>query len=322
MRGAFARGKPDVPEAFARGTPEAAATVPRAPSRAGEVPSAAEMRRDLERALDTGHAILEAGGSALDAVVAAVVVLEDSPHFNAGRGSVLRSDGSVRMDASVMDGATGAAGGVAGVSTAKNPIQAARRVLAEGRHVLRAGVDADRFVSAQALATEPPGYFVLPHRLEQWKRARSHDRIELDHTHDERGTVGAVALDRHGHLAAATSTGGLTNADPGRIGDSPIIGAGTWANDATCAVSATGTGEYFLRTAFAHAVHAHWLATGGDLDASTALALAEVQKLGGQGGCIAIDKNGRVVLPFSTPDMPRAYRIEGEAPVVIVVDPR
>jgi L-asparaginase / beta-aspartyl-peptidase len=288
------------------------------PGQAGE--PAARMRSDLERALAAGYSILEGGGSALDAVVATVVVLEDSPYFNAGRGSVLRADGSVRMDASVMDGASRAAGAVAGVTMAQNPIRAALRVLGDGRHVLRAGEQADRFVLEQKLATQPPEYFVTPYRRAQWQRARAKNAVELDHTDDERGTVGAVALDARGHLAAATSTGGLTNADPGRVGDSPIIGAGTWAHDDTCAVSATGTGEFFMRAVFAHSVHAHWQSTGGDLSASTELALREVQDLGGHGGCIAIDKNGRLALPFTTPDMPRAFRSEGQAPVVIVFD--
>jgi beta-aspartyl-peptidase (threonine type) len=284
-----------------------------------EAPSV-RMRSDLARALEAGYSLLERGASALEAVVAAVVVLEDSEQFNAGRGSVLRSDGSVRMDASVMYGASRSAGAVAGVTIAQNPIRAAERVLGDGRHVLRAGEHADRFVREQKLATQPPDYFVTPYRRAQWERARAKNAVELDHTDDERGTVGAVALDAHGHLAAATSTGGLTNADPGRVGDSPIIGAGTWAHDETVAVSATGTGEFFLRAAFAHAVHAHWLRTGGDLAQSTELALKEVQDLGGHGGCIAIDKKGRLALPFTTPDMPRAYQSTGKAPVVIVFD--
>jgi L-asparaginase / beta-aspartyl-peptidase len=278
------------------------------------------MQADLARALEAGFSILERGGSSLDAVVAAVVVLEDSPYFNAGRGSVLRSDGSVRMDASVMYGPSRAAGAVAGVTIAQNPIRAAQRVLADGRHVLRAGEHADRFVREQKLALQPAEYFVTPYRRAQWERAHAKNAVELDHTDDERGTVGAVALDAHGHLAAATSTGGLTNADPGRVGDSPIIGAGTWAHDESCAVSATGTGEFFMRAAFAHSVHGHWLRTGGDLATSTELGLKEVQDLGGHGGCIAIDRNGRLALPFTTPDMPRAYQSSGKAPVVIVFD--
>jgi beta-aspartyl-peptidase (threonine type) len=278
------------------------------------------MKRDLELALEAGFSILERGGSALDAVVAAVVVLEDSVHFNAGRGSVLRADGSVRMDASVMYGASRAAGAVAGVTIAQNPIRAAQRVLIDGRHVLRASEYADRFVREQKLATQPPEYFITPYRRAQWERAHAKNAVELDHTDDERGTVGAVALDARGHLAAATSTGGLTNADPGRVGDSPIIGAGTWAHDETCAISATGTGEFFIRAAFAHSVHAHWLRTGGDLAGSTAHGLKEVQDLGGHGGCIAIDRNARICLPFTTPDMPRAHRTTGTPPVVIVFD--
>jgi beta-aspartyl-peptidase (threonine type) len=186
--------------------------------------------------------------------------------------------------------------------------------------VLRAGEQADRFVREQKLTTQPPEYFVTPYRRGQWQRASAKNAVELDHTDDERGTVGAVALDAHGHLAAATSTGGLTNADPGRVGDSPIIGAGTWAHDDTCAVSATGTGEFFMRAVFAHSVHAHWQRTGGDLAASTALALREVQDLGGHGGCIAIDRNARLSLPFTTPDMPRAFQSTGQPPTVIVFD--
>ena len=278
------------------------------------------MRRDLARALAAGVAVLERRGSALAAVVAAVVVLEDSVHFNAGRGSVLRSDGSVRMDSSLMCGRTRAAGAVAGVRYVQNPIRAAECVLLDGRHVLRAGEHADRFAREQQLPTQPAEYFVTPYRLAQWERAHARGAIQLDHMLDDRGTVGAVALDMDGHLAAATSTGGLTNADPGRVGDSPIIGAGTWAHDDTCAISATGSGEYFIRSAFAHAVHGHWLRSSGDLAASTALALGEVQTLGGAGGCIAVDRNGQLATPFSTPHMPRAFQRAGGAATVIVFD--
>lgn len=289
-----------------------------------------EMRRDLERALDEGLSVLERGGSAPDAVVAAVSVLEDSRVFNAGRGAVLRSDGSVRLDASVMLGEDRRAGAVCLVRSVKNPVQLARAVLQRGREVLLAGEDADRFASELGLETRGAEYFITDHRREQLERLTLRDAVALDHdvsapeaerAGDEGQTVGAVALDVHGHLAAATSTGGMTNAAPGRVGDSPIVGAGTWASDDTSAVSATGSGEFFIRAAFAHEVHSRMAWRGSDLDVATREALELVVALGGRGGCVAVDRFGRVVAPFTTLAMPRAYRAAGGERQVLVLEP-
>lgn len=293
-----------------------------------------EMRRELGSALAQGARILSAGGSALDAVVAAVSVLEDSPVFNAGRGAVLRRDGSARLDASVMHG-DGRAGAVCLVRRVQNPVQLAGAVLLRGREVLLAGAGADALGEELGLASHPPEYFITEHRREQLARLGGRQRMALDHDiavepgadptsgisdDPEQGqTVGAVALDTQGQLAAATSTGGMTNAEPWRVGDSPIIGAGTWASNQTCAVSATGSGEFFLRAAFAHEVHARIAWAGETLEAATRGALDGVVRLGGHGGCVAIDREGRVVSPFTTLAMPRAYlRSTGERHVYVL----
>jgi L-asparaginase / beta-aspartyl-peptidase len=287
------------------------------------------MRRDLALSLDTGLDVLGRGGAALDAVVAAVAVLEDSPVFNAGRGAVLRNDGTVRLDASVMAG-DGRAGAVCLVRSTKNPVRVARALLERGREVLLAGEEADRFAREQGLESCPNEYFVTDYRREQLERLVKREGMALDHDvavpgvqrpGDEGQTVGAVALDAQGHLAAATSTGGLTNAAPGRVGDSPIIGAGTWASDETAAVSATGSGELFIRAAFAHDVHARIAWRTLDLEAATREALAGVVALGGRGGCVAVDRRGRVVAPFTTSAMPRAFRAADGSRYVCVLEP-
>jgi L-asparaginase / beta-aspartyl-peptidase len=303
----------------------------------GRVPSdrLAEMHRDLSAALEQGIAVLERGGGALDAVVCAVGVLEDSRVFNAARGAVLRRDGGVRLDASVMSGKDRSAGAVTLVRTVRNPVHLARAVLERGREVLLAGADADRLALELGLATEPASYFVMDYRLEQKRRldAAASER-EGTRTSSDRGvtgpgdpdqegqTVGAVALDAHGHLAAATSTGGVTNAEPGRIGDSPIVGAGTWASDESCAVSGTGAGEFFIRSAFAHEVHGRMVWAGSSLELATRAALDQVVALGGHGGCVAIDRAGNLVAPFTTLAMPRAYQSRGGEPHVYVLEPR
>lgn len=278
------------------------------------------MRRDLGLALDAGFAVLSAGGDALDAVVAAVVVLEDSRVFNAARGAVLRSDGSARLDASVMSGLGRRAGAVCQVQRAKNPVRVARAVLERGREVLLAGDGADHFARDAGLELCPPEYFVTDYRREQLQRLTEREGMALDHdvsvpppgrAPEEGQTVGAVALDARGHLAAATSTGGMTNAAPGRVGDSPIIGAGTWASDETVALSATGSGEFFIRAAFAHEVHSRVAWHGSELERAARDALEMVAALGGQGGCVAIDRAGRVTAPFTTSAMPRAFQTAG-----------
>jgi len=282
-----------------------------------------EMRRDLGRALDAGLEVLGRGGAALDAVVAAVCVLEDSWVFNAGRGAVLRRDGSARLDASVMSGADLRAGAVCLVRRAKNPVRVARAVLERGQEVLLAADDADQLALEAGLELCAPEYFVTDYRREQLARIGERQAMALDHDlaagEPEGQTVGAVALDAHGHLAAATSTGGMTNARPGRVGDSPLLGAGTWASDDTVAISATGSGEYFIRAAFAHDVHARMAWAKADVDAATRGALELVTVLGGQGGCVAIDRAGRFVAPFTTLAMPRAHaNAHGERHVIVL----
>ncbi|MEM6291782.1 MAG: isoaspartyl peptidase/L-asparaginase, partial [Myxococcota bacterium] len=249
-----------------------------------------------------------------DAVEAAIMVMEDSPLFNAGKGAVFTHDGHNELDASVMDGATGKAGAVAGVRQVKNPIQAARAVMQASPHVMLSGAGADAFAAEQGLTRVEPDYFKTPMRWQQLQRALGSDSVALDHDlpppgADKFGTVGAVAVDKQGHLAAATSTGGMTNKRWGRIGDSPIIGAGTYADDETCAVSATGHGEFFIREAVAHSVCARMAFGGASLpDAAHAVVFEQLDPTGGTGGIIAVDANGVMATPFNTPGMYRAHR--------------
>ena len=243
-------------------------------------------RAVLERALQAGYGILQDGGSSLEAVAAAVVMLEDSGFFNAGRGAAPNADGEIELDAGIMDGATLRAGGVAAVRRIRNPIVAAREVMEHGRHVLLAGAGAERFARRQRLAMVPPAYFR--------KISRPHP-----------GTVGAVALDRAGNLAAATSTGGIAGKLPGRVGDSPIVGAGVYADNATCAVSGTGDGELFLRSVLAFNVAARMQHRGESLARAGGAALAQVARLGGRGGLIAVDRRGRIAMPFNSEGMYR-----------------
>ncbi|MCP4003441.1 MAG: isoaspartyl peptidase/L-asparaginase [bacterium] len=290
------------------------------PSRA---PSESERdglrRKALAAALRSGHEILSLGGSALDAVVAAVVVLEDDEVFNAGPGSVLRSDGGVVMDASLMDGATAQAGAVAGVRRIRNPIRGARCVLDDGRYVLLSGTGAEDFVSDRGVMLADPQSFVTEARARQLESTRRRQSVLLDHDAEGLGTVGAVARDANGHLAAATSTGGMTNALASRIGDSPLIGAGTWADDATCAVSGTGEGEIFMRSAFAHEIDARIRLAGESIAEACTGALARVVRLGGVGGGIALAAEGQPVLDLTTSAMPRgAIGADGVARIALL----
>lgn len=256
----------------------------------------ARHRAVLRQALEAGYGILNRGEASLDAVAAAVVVLEDSPLFNAGRGSSFNSDGEIEMDASIMDGAALRAGAVAAVRRIRNPILAARAVMEASRHVLLAGNGAERFARRQGLKLEPSEYFHTARRLSALKK-------NLKNYH---GTVGAVALDAQGNLAAATSTGGYTAKLPGRVGDSPIIGAGTYADNRACAVSGTGLGEAFIRAAVAHDVCARMRYSGASLAAAAAAALKNVAGLGADGGLIAVDRRGNVAMPFNSQGMFRA----------------
>jgi beta-aspartyl-peptidase (threonine type) len=266
----------------------------------------------LRAALAAGGDLLGAGGSALDAVVAAVRELERCEAFDAGRGSVLDSDGNAALDAAVMEGGARRAGGVVGVARIQHPIDAALAVLRDGRHVLLAGAGAERFARAAGLAMVEPDYHVLPERRAQLAR------VLAQRDQAGGGTVGAVARDERGHLAAATSTGGLVGRHPGRIADSALPGSGTWADDATCAVSATGLGEFFIRAGFARDVDARIRYAGRDLATACAEALAAVAALGGRGGCIALGPRGDAVLHFDTPDMARGVRVGAGEPQINV----
>jgi beta-aspartyl-peptidase (threonine type) len=266
---------------------------------------------------------LEKGGTALDAVEATVKILENNPLFNAGKGAVFTNEGVNELDAAIMDGKTLAAGSIAGVKTIKNPITAARAVMEKSEHVLLSGRGAEAFAAAQGIEIVDPSYFYTPERWKGLQRAKQRDSIdqlkkagqiayvtdiEEQRRKDKYGTVGAVALDTHGNLAAATSTGGMTNKKWGRIGDAPIIGSGTYANNNTVAISCTGWGEYFLRLVMAKSISDRMEFGGQSLaQASETLVMKELPALGGDGGLIAVDKNGNIALPFCTEGMYRGF---------------
>ena len=271
----------------------------------------------LKDALEAGHSVLAAGGKSTDAVAAAVVVLEDFPLFNAGKGSVFNHLGKHEMDAAIMDGSNLMAGACSGIKNVKNPVLLAQYIMLKSPHVLLCGDGAEAFAKSQELAFETDDYFFQETRYQQWQAAASEGKIQLDHSDKKFGTVGAVALDQHGNLAAATSTGGMTNKKFGRMGDSPIIGAGTYANNATCAVSCTGDGEYFIRTVVGHDISCLMEYKGLSLEeACHVLVHQKLVGIGGEGGLIAVDKNGQVALPFNSAGMYRGYRINQEEAVV------
>lgn len=275
----------------------------------------AAYRAVLTEALEAGRMVLASSGTSLDAVVAAVRIMEDSPLFNAGRGAVFTHEGTNEMDASIMDGNGRRAGAVAGVTVVRNPIEAARAVMDKSRHVLMAGKGAELFAKGQGLAIVEPKYFWTQERWDQLQKAKERDRIQLDHdapnrtsalAEDEKfGTVGAVALDMAGNLAAATSTGGLTNKRFGRVGDSPIVGAGTWAENESVAVSATGTGEMFIRGVAAYDIAARVKYKGVSPQKAADEALEQVRAIGGRGGVIVLDRAGNAVFSFTTEGMYR-----------------
>jgi L-asparaginase / beta-aspartyl-peptidase len=265
-------------------------------------------RDGLAAALDAGYAVLEKGGSSLDAVSAAVTRLEDNPLFNAGRGAALTREGAAELDAAIMEGRQQRAGAVAAVRHVRNPIELARRVMEKSRHVLLVGAGAEEFALEEGLALVPNSYFRTEERWAQLESERRGHAVS-DLIPSSQGTVGAVALDAAGDLAAATSTGGMTNKRPGRVGDSPIIGAGTYAKNGVCAVSATGHGEYFIRTVAAHHICAAVEYRGLALpEAVHELLHHKLRELGGSGGVIAIDDGGRIVTDFSTEGMFRGAR--------------
>jgi beta-aspartyl-peptidase (threonine type) len=298
---------------FALAVHGGAGTIPRDERSASRTGS---YHEGLRRALVAGRDTLAAGGGALDAVTEAVIVLEDDPLFNAGRGSVFTAGGTQEMDASVMDGGNRRAGAVAGIFGPRNPILAARAVMERSSHVLLVGQGALAFCREHGIAFAEPSYFFSEARWWELQDALQRHGRGLANIADERprsGTVGAVARDRDGNLAAATSTGGMTGKTPGRVGDSPIIGAGTYADNASCAVSATGHGEFFIRYGTAFEVAARLRLARQSLQQAAASVIEELAAIGGSGGLVAIDRSGDLVLPFNTPRMYRGYVREGEA---------
>lgn len=261
-------------------------------------------RAGLERALRAGFAILDAGGASLDAVVAAVQALEDDPLFNAGRGAVVAANGQHELDASIMDGANLRAGAVTGVRHVRSPVELARLVMERSPHVMLAGPGAEEFALEQGLAPVANAYFATERRRMELERML---RGELESGRESlMGTVGAVALDAHGNLAAATSTGGMTGKKWGRVGDSPIIGAGTYAANDCCAVSATGHGEYFIRAAVAHEIASLMRYRGLGVEAAASeVVMHQLVRLGGSGGVVAIGRDGAIAMPFNSEGMLR-----------------
>ncbi len=286
--------------------------------RRGDMTPEAEQayRARLEEALRAGHAVLERGGTSLDAVVAAITVMEDSPLFNAGKGAVFTSEGTNELDAAIMDGATLQAGAVAGVKRVRSPIRLARAVMERSPHVMMAGAGAEAFAAEQGLELVEPEYYFTRHRWDALQRIQAAESGKpvseppgpQAFLPDDRkfGTVGAVALDRHGNLAAGTSTGGMTNKKFGRIGDAPIVGAGTYANNESCAVSATGHGEYFIRNVVAYDICARVRYRGLPLaEAADEVVMQRLVEQGGDGGVIAIDRAGNIAMPFNSEGMYR-----------------
>jgi beta-aspartyl-peptidase (threonine type) len=278
----------------------------------------------LETALDSGYAVLERGGKSVDAVIAAIRVMEDSPLFNAGKGAVFTNEGRNELDASIMDGSNLMAGAVAGVTTIKNPITAAHAVMMKSEHVMMIGNGAERFAAEQGLTIVDPSYFFDSTRYKQLLKAKEQESNREAWMYDpyikdkKFGTVGAVALDQFGNIAAGTSTGGMTNKRYGRVGDAPIIGAGTYASNTSCGVSATGWGEYFIRLGVARDIAA--LVEYGNLtvaDAADSVVMKKLPRLGGDGGIIALDRQGNFTMTFCTEGMYRGYRKAGETKTFI-----
>ena len=285
----------------------------------------AEFRAGLKDALMAGSKILSSGGTSLDAVHRAVNSMEDNPLFNAGRGSVFTSDGGHQMDASIMDGSNLLAGAVAAVRNVRNPVTLARCVMEQSPHLLLAGDGAEKFAQAHGIAMEPDGYFHTARRWDQLLEAKADQSRKSGQAETvppkpkSLGTVGAVALDRAGNLAAATSTGGMSNSKFGRVGDSPVIGAGTYANNATCAISTTGHGEFLMRGVIAYDVSALMEYKGLALQVAAELVIhGRLTGMGGTGGLIAIDHLGNFALPFNTPGMYRGYLMDGTPAVTAI----
>jgi len=278
----------------------------------------AAYKAKLEEAIRIGYNVLKSGGSSLDAVTKTINVMEDSPLFNAGKGAVFTNAETNELDASIMDGKTLNAGASAGTTTVRNPINLARAVMEKSEHVMLSGKGAETFATEQGLTTVDPEYFYTESRFNSLIRIKDKEKTELDHDgktafydsfikDSKFGTVGCAALDKNGNLAAGTSTGGMTNKRYGRIGDAPIIGSGTYANNATCAVSSTGWGEYFIRAQVAHDISAMMEYKGISLEEASKIVIQDkLTELGGTGGIVAVDKDGNMVMEFNTAGMYRA----------------
>jgi beta-aspartyl-peptidase (threonine type) len=294
-------------------------------------------REVLNQALQTGYAILKKGGASMDAVEATIRVMEDSPLFNAGKGAVFTHDGKNEMDAAVMDGKTLKAGSIAGVTTIRNPVSTARKVMDKSEHVMMIGTGAEAFAKKQGMEIVDPSYFHTEARWKALQNALKEEKTSLDHTGDttgaliddkifiegkKYGTVGCVALDKFGNLAAGTSTGGMTNKRYSRVGDAPIIGAGTYANNATCAVSATGHGEFFIRSVVGYDISALMEYKGYSVKkAADEVVMKKLVERGGEGGVIALDQKGNFAMPFNSEGMYRGYiKADGSSEVLIYKD--
>lgn len=271
-------------------------------------------REALAEALHAGQTVLQVGGSSLDAVQSAVRVLEDAPEFNAGRGSALTHEGHAELDASIMEGRQKRAGAVAGLRHVRNPVDLARAVLERSAHVFLVGEGAEDFAQQERVALVEPNYFRTERQLEWLHHVVKKKAAAMS------GTVGAVALDREGNLAAATSTGGMTNKRYGRVGDTPVIGAGTYADNAVCAVSATGWGEFFIRNVVAHDMWARMAYGNESLESAAHHVVEAVSAMGGYGGVIAIDAQGRIATPYSTAKMAHGYVVAGSKAVIVLED--
>lgn len=317
-------------------------------TRANMTPEKEKAYREvLNIALQKGYAVLKQGGTSEKAVETAIMVMEDSPLFNAGKGAVFTNEGKNEMDAAIMDGKTLKAGAIAGVTTIKNPIRGAIAVMEKSPHVLMAGKGADLFAKEQGLEIVDPSYFYTEARYKALIKAKEEEKMELDHTENTKkeiqkkpktgfvkdedliftegkkyGTVGCVALDKFGNLTAGTSTGGMTNKRYGRIGDAPIIGAGTYANNNTCAVSATGHGEFFIRSVVAYDISALMDYKGLSVkDAANEVVMKKLVERRGEGGVIALDRNGNFAMPFNSEGMYRGYiKADGKSEVMIYKD--
>ena len=281
-----------------------------------------QYKMALKKALESGYAILEKGGSAIDAVEVAVKKLENSHLFNAGKGSVFTNEGTHEMDAAIMDGKNLNAGAVSLITGIKNPVSLARDVMEKSNHVFLAGEGAMRFADSLGYKLESPEYFYDEFRYQQWQEIKDSDDFQLDHSDkkdNKFGTVGAVACDKDGNIAAATSTGGMTNKRWGRVGDSPMIGAGNYANNKTCAISCTGSGEFFIRGVVAYDVSCLMEYKGMTVaEAASEVINKRILKIGGDGGLIAVDAKGNIAMPFNTEGMYRAFRTSEEEGEVLI----